>query len=74
MPNVTRNLRLDAYGRLDFDVLLKNLSPIPEQGRFELVSAALEEIVFALLSEVGVLFGSDDQTRLTEEAQHIKKL
>lgn len=72
MPNVTRNLRMDVYGRLDFDVLLKNLSPIPETGRFELVSAALEEIVCALLSEVGVLFGSGDQTRLAEEVKRIR--
>jgi hypothetical protein len=72
MPNVTKNLRLDPYGRLDFDVLLKNLSPTPEMGRFELVSAALEEIVYAMLSEVGAVFGSEDQAKLAEEVQKIR--
>ena len=72
MPNVTKNLKLDPYGRLDFDVLLKNLSPIPETGRFELVSAALEEIVYAMLSEVGTVFGADDQTKLAEEVKRFK--
>ena len=74
MPNVTRNLRLDSYGRLDFDVLLKNLSPIPETGRFELVSAALEELVRALLDEVGSSFGSMDQTRLSAEVQNMRRV
>ena len=74
MPNVTRNLSLDTYGRLDFDALLKNLTPIPETGRMELVSAALEEIVLALLSEVGALFGTADQTRLSQEVQHLRRV
>jgi Domain of unknown function (DUF4388) len=72
MPNVTKNLKLDPYGRLDFDVILRNLSPIPETGRLELVSAALEEIVYAMLSEVGALFGSEDQTVLAEDVKRIK--
>ncbi len=74
MPNVTRDLHLDTYGRLDFDVLLKNLAPIPESGRFELVSAALEEVVYALLSEVGTMFGSVDQNRLALEVQRMRKV
>ena len=74
MPNVTRNLKFDTYGRLDFDVLLKNLSPIPEAGRFELVSAALEEIVFSLLSEAGTEFGSSDQNLLALEVQRIRNV
>lgn len=72
MPNVTKNLKLDPYGRLDFDVILRNVSPIPETGRFELVSAALEEIVYAMLSEVGAIFGSENQTELAEEVRKIK--
>jgi len=74
MPNVTRDLRLDSYGRLDFDVLLKNLSPIPESGRFELVSAALEEIVYALLSEVEAVVSSTDQKSLLEQVEHLRQL
>jgi hypothetical protein len=73
MPNVTRDVRLDTYGRIDFDTLLRNLSPIPENGRFELLSAALEEIVYAMLFEVGASFGSVDQIRLTEEVHRLRK-
>ncbi len=72
MPNVTRNLRLDLYGRADFDTFLVNLSPVPEEGRYELLTAALEEIVYALLFEVGSQFGSDEQTRLTREIQNLR--
>jgi hypothetical protein len=72
MPNVTKDLRLDTYGRLDFDVLLKNLSPIPESGRLELVSAALEEIVYALLSEAGTSFGITEQNFLAQEIQRFR--
>jgi hypothetical protein len=73
MPNLTRNLRLDSYGRLDFDALLKNLAPIPESDRFDLVSSALEEIVFALLAEVGVAFGEEDQTKLTSDVKNLRR-
>jgi len=73
MPNVTRNLRLDSYGRLDFDVLLKNLSPIPETDRFELVSSALEEIVYALVSQVETVFDSDDQKSLSEDVHRLRR-
>lgn len=74
MPNVTRDLQIDVYGRLDFDVLLKNLAPIPETGRFDLVTAALEEIVYSLLSEAGAILGTAEQSRLTEEVQRIRRV
>jgi len=74
MPNVTKNLQLDSYGRLDFDVLLKNLAPIPESGRFELVTAALEEIVYSLLTETGTVFDPSEQSRLAQEVQRIRKV
>lgn len=73
MPNVTKDVQLDTYGRIDFDTLLRNLSPIPESGRFELLSAALEEIIYAMLFEIGASFGSGDQMRLTEEVQRLRK-
>ena len=73
MPNLTKNLRLDSYGRLDFDALLKNLAPIPESDRFDLVSSALEEIVYALLAEVGVAFGNEDQTKLADDIKQLRK-
>jgi hypothetical protein len=73
MPNLTKNLHLDSYGRLDFDALLKNLAPIPESDRFDLVSSALEEIVYALLAEVGVAFGNEDQTKLTDDIKQLRK-
>jgi hypothetical protein len=74
MPNVTKNLQLDSYGRLDFDVLLKNLAPIPETGRFELVTAALEEIVYSLLTETGAVFDPSEQGHLAQEVQRIRKV
>jgi hypothetical protein len=74
MPNVTRNLEIDTYGRLDFDVLLKNLAPIPETGRFELLTAALEEIVYSLLTETGAVFDPTEQSRLAQEVQRIRKV
>jgi Domain of unknown function (DUF4388) len=73
LPDVTRDLRLDTYGRLDFDSILRNLAPIPETGRVDLVTGALEEIVYALLCEVGTYFGPDDQTRLAEEIRKLRK-
>ncbi len=72
MPNVTRNLSLDHYGRLDFDVILRNLHPVPENGRMTLVSGALEEIVYALLDEVGNAIGHEDQMKLSEEIQALR--
>lgn len=73
IPNITKGLRLDIYGRLDFDSILRNLVPIPENGRMDLVAGALEEIVYALLYEVGVYFGPVDQRRLTQEIQELRK-
>jgi hypothetical protein len=73
MPHVAKNLRLDTYGRLDFDSILMNLRPIPEGGRMELVSSALEELIYALLYEVGSYFGPSDQKRLTLELQKLRK-
>jgi hypothetical protein len=74
MPNVTKDLKLDLYGRLDFDAILKNLAPIPENGRMELLTGALEEIVFALLYEIGSHFGPAEQQRLTNEVQRMKSM
>ena len=73
MPHVTHDLHLDPYGRIDFDVILRNLHPIPENGRMALVAGALEEIVHALLYEVGSTIGSDDQTKVAEEIQNLRK-
>ena len=73
MPNMARGLTLDSYGRLDFDAILKNLAPIPEGGRKELVAGTLEEIVYSLLFEVGSHFGPEDQKRLTQEIQDMRK-
>lgn len=73
LPDVARDLRLDTYGRLDFDSILRNLAPIPENGRADLVAGALEEIVYALLHEVGTRFGPDDETKLAKELQKLRK-
>src|SRR5262249_47568974 len=73
MPNLARGLNLDTYGRLDFDAILKNLAPIPESGRMELVAGALEEIVYALLYEIGSKFGPSEQKLLTLEVQKMRK-
>lgn len=73
LPDVTRDLRLDTYGRLDFDSILRNLAPIPDVGRVDLVTGALEEIVYALLYEVGTYFGPDDQTQLAAEIKKLRK-
>ena len=73
MPHVMRDLHLDPYGRVDFDVILRNLHPVPENGRMALVAGALEEIVYALLYEVGNSLGSDDQTKVSDEIQELRK-
>lgn len=73
MPGVAHNLRLDSYGRVDFDSILKNLAPVQEAGRRALVAGVLEEIVYSLLFEVGVHFGSEDQKKLTQEIQQMRK-
>ncbi len=73
MPHVTRDLHLDHYGRVDFDVILRNLYPVPENGRMALVAGALEEIVYALLYEVGNCLGPKDQTKIAEEVQDLRK-
>lgn len=72
MPNLAKGLKLDTYGRLDFDAILVNLRPIPEDHRMELLSGALEEIVYSLLYEVGSRFGSADQKRLTDDIQRMR--
>jgi hypothetical protein len=73
MPKLARGLRLDTYGRLDFDDVMRNLGPIPENSRIELVSSALEEIVYSLLYEIGQRFGPAEQKQLTEEIQQMRK-
>jgi len=73
MPNLTRDLHFDSYGRLDFDAFLKNLAPIAESERFELLSSALEEIVYSLQSEADTVFGPVNQKNLFEEVERLKK-
>ena len=73
MPEIARDLQLDTYGRLDFDSILKNLAPVPEAGREMLVAGVLEEIVYSLLYEIGVEFGTEDQKKLTQEVQRLRK-
>lgn len=73
MPNLAKGLKLDTYGRLDFDDVLRNLAPIPEESRMELVSSALEEIIYSLLYEIGQRFGVAEQKRLTEEIQQMRR-
>jgi len=73
MPNLARNLTLDNYGRLDFDAVLRNLAPIPENVRMELLAGALEELVYALLFEIGAHFGPDQQKQLTKDIQKLRK-
>lgn len=72
LPKLAKNLKLDTYGRLDFDAVLGNLQPIPENGRMDLLSGALEEITYSLLYEIGSRFGPADQKRLTEEIQKMR--
>ena len=73
MPAVARELELDTYGRLDFDAILKNLAPVPEEGRLDLVTGVLEEIVYSLLFEIGARFGPEEQKTLTQEIRKIRK-
>ena len=73
MPNVMRDLRFDSYGRMDFDTILKNLSPISEPERFDLLASALEEIVYALQSEADAVFGPTNQKELFEKVEHLRK-
>lgn len=73
MPDLLKNLNLDAYGRLDSDSLMRNVSTFPENGKMLLVAGALEEILYALLYEVGTYFGPDHQKKLTDEIQTLRK-
>jgi hypothetical protein len=73
VPAVVRNLKLDRYGRIDSDSVVRNVSSIPENGRMEVVAGALEEILYALLYEIGTEFGPSDQKELTIEVQQMRK-
>src|SRR5262245_36688520 len=72
-PDLLRNLKLDTYGRLDSDSLMRNIPVIDEDGKVEVVAGTLEEILYALLYEVGSYFGPDHQQKLLAEIQTLKK-
>jgi len=72
-PDLLRNLKLDTYGRLDSDSLMRNIPVIDEDGKMEDVAGTLEEILYALLYEVGSYFGPDHQQKLLAEIQSLKK-
>jgi hypothetical protein len=71
-PDLLRNLKLDTYGRLDSDSLMRNI-PAIEDGKMEAVAGTLEEILYALLYEVGSFFGQDHQKKLTDEIQTLRR-
>lgn len=73
MPAVVRGLKLDRYGRIDSDSIVRNVSTLPENGRMEIVAGALEEILYALLYEIGSEFGPSEQKALTIEVQKMRK-
>jgi hypothetical protein len=72
-PELLKNLTLDTYGRLDSDSLMRNISAIQGDGKMEVVAGALEEILYALLYEVGSYFGPEHQKKLTDEIQTLRK-
>lgn len=72
-PDLLRNLKLDTYGRLDSDSLMRNIPVIDEDGKMEVVAGTLEEILYALLYEVGSYFGPDHQQKLLAEIQSLRK-
>ncbi|HSE43567.1 MAG TPA: DUF4388 domain-containing protein [Acidobacteriota bacterium] len=73
VPQLFGNIALDSYGRIDSDSLMRNMMAISSDGKLEMVAGALEEILYALLYEVGSYFGSEDQKKLTQEVQSIRK-
>ena len=73
MPQLLNNILLDSYGRIDSDSLMRNVIAIPEAGKMEAVAGALEEILYALLYEIGSVFGPEQQKKLTDEVQSIRK-
>jgi hypothetical protein len=73
VPQLLNNIRLDSYGRIDSDSLMRNAVAIHSDGKMDQVAGALEEILYALLYEVGSFFGADDQKKLTAEIQAIRK-
>ena len=72
-PDLLRNLKLDTYGRLDSDSLMRNIPAIEEKGKMETVAGTLEEILYALLFEVGSFFGAEHQKKLTDEIQTLRR-
>ena len=46
-PDLLMNLKLDTYGRLDSDSLMRNIPVIEADGKMEVVAGALEEILYA---------------------------
>jgi hypothetical protein len=72
-PRLLNNIRLDSYGRIDSDSLMRNMSTIAEDGKMEMVAGTLEEILYALLYEVGSHFGPEHQKKLTQEVLSIRK-
>lgn len=73
LPGIAKGLRLDSYGRLDLDTLLKNVAQLPDIRRADLVAGAMEEIVYALLLEIGSRFGAEDQQLLSVEIQKMRR-
>jgi hypothetical protein len=73
LPDVLGKLQLDTYGRMDFDAVLMQLRTIPEEQRMPRIAGAMEEILYALLFEIGSHFGPEDQKKLTREIQAMRK-
>lgn len=72
LPNLSKSLNLDLYGRLDSDAILKRLIPVQREERRDLLIGALEEIVKALLKEVGATFSAQEEARLSKEIQEMR--
>ena len=72
LPKLSRGLQLDLYGRLDSDTVVKKLMTVPVDERRDVLIGALEEIVQALLREVGTNFSPEEQMRLSQEVTKLR--
>jgi hypothetical protein len=72
LPDLSKSLNLDLYGRLDSDAVVKKLISFPVEERRDLLVGTLEGIVKALLKEIGTTFSPEQEYRLANEIQKMR--
>ncbi len=72
LPNLSAELNLDLYGRLDSDAVVKRLQTISMEERRDQLNGLLEGIIKALLKEIGKNFGLEEEHKISQEIQKMR--